>query len=58
MGKDFMRFKFRTNNKLPYNREINIPVCVISLSSVINKGDLYYPQFKLKNVFMKVKISN
>ena len=27
MGKDFMRFRFRTNNKLVYNKKINIPVC-------------------------------
>ena len=42
MGKDFMRFKFRTDDKLVFNREINIPVCVISLSGVIKKGDIYY----------------
>ena len=29
MGKDFMRFKFRTNDKLVYNKVVNIPVCVI-----------------------------
>ena len=29
IGKDFMRFKFRTDDKMVYNREINIPVCVI-----------------------------
>ena len=51
MGKDFMRFKFRINNKLPYNQKINIPVCVISLSSVIKKGCVYYPQFKLQKYF-------
>ena len=30
MGKDFMRFKFKANDKLPYNQKINVPVCVIS----------------------------
>ena len=29
------RFKFRTDDNLLYNKTINIPVCVISLSSVI-----------------------
>ena len=29
MGKDFMRFKFRTDNELVYNKKINIPNCVI-----------------------------
>ena len=37
MGKDFMRFKFKTDDNLVYNEKINIPVCVISLSSIIKK---------------------
>ena len=49
MGKDFVRFKFRTDNELVYNKKINIPVCVISLSCVVKKGDIYYPQFKLQD---------
>ena len=32
IGKDFNRFRFRTDNKLVYNRVVNISVCVISLS--------------------------
>ena len=48
MGRDCMRFRFRTNDKLVYNREFNVPVCVISISSVIKKGDWYYPQAKLQ----------
>ena len=51
MGKDFMRFKFRTNDKLVYNQKINIPVCAISIGVVIKKGDLYYPQIKLQKCF-------
>ena len=44
MGKDFMRVRFRTDDDLVYNKKINIPVCVISLSSIIKKGYTYYPQ--------------
>ena len=51
MGKDFMRFRFKTNDKLPYNQKINVPVCVVSMSSVIKKGDWYYPQIKLQECF-------
>ena len=47
LGADFMIFKFRTDDNLVYNKKINITVCAISLSSVIKKGDNYYPQFKL-----------
>ena len=51
MGKDFMRFKFRTNENLVYNKTVNIPVCVISLSCVVKRGNVYYPQFRLQRCF-------
>ena len=51
LGKDFVRFRFRIDDNLVYNEEINKPVCVISLSSVIKKGNIYYPQFKLQEFF-------
>ena len=53
MGKDFMTCKFRTNDRLSYNQKINIPVRVISISSVVKKGDLYYPQIELQKCFYK-----
>ena len=51
MGKDFMRFSFRTDDNLVYNQKITAKVCVISLSSVIKKGNIYYPQFRLQKCF-------
>ena len=54
MGKDFTRFKFRTDDKLLCNKKNNIPVCVISLTSIIKKGDIYYPQFKLQKCFVNI----
>ena len=48
---DIMKFKFKTNDDLPYNKKINIPVCVKSLSSIIKRGSTYYPNFKLQNCF-------
>ena len=58
MGKDFVRFKFKTDDNFAYNRKINISVCLISLSSVIKKGDIYYPQFKLQDCFYENELSN
>ena len=37
MGKDFSRFRFKTDDKFPYNKEISVAVCVISLSSVFEE---------------------
>ena len=49
--KDFMRFTFKTDEELVYNQRINIPVCVISLSCILKRGDVYYPQFRLQDCF-------
>ena len=51
MDKDFIRFKFRTDDELIYNKVVNIPVCVISLVCVVKKGDICYPQFRLQKTF-------
>ena len=51
LGKDFIRFRFRTDDNLVYNQKINIPVCVLSLNCIVKKGDVFYPQFKLRRCF-------
>ena len=51
LGNDFMIFKFRTDDNLPYNQKINVKVCVVSLSSVIKRRDTYYLQFRLQKYF-------
>ena len=51
LGNDFMRFKFRTDDNLVYNQKINVKVCVISLSSVVKRGNIYYPNFRLQKCF-------
>ena len=51
MGKDFTRFKFKTDDKLLYNKKINIAVCVISLSCVFEERNWYYPQVTLQECF-------
>ena len=50
MGKDFTTIKFKTNDDLPYNKKVNVAVCVISISSVFEKG-WYYPQIELQDCF-------
>ena len=51
LGKDFMRFKFKPDDNLVYNKKFNVPVCVISISSVVSKGDWQYPQIRLQECF-------
>ena len=50
MGRLFKRFKFKTVDDLPYNKKINVPVCVISIKSVFEQG-WYYPQTVLQECF-------
>ena len=53
-----MRFRFKTNDNLVYNKKINVPVCVISISSVLQERNWYYPQIELQDIFfMKTVIS-
>ena len=52
----FVRFRFKTDNNLVYNKRIDIPVCIISSSSIIKKGNNYYPNFKLQRCFLKKDI--
>ena len=54
-GNAFIRFKFRTDDNLVYNKKINIPVCAISLSSVVKKRCVYYPNFRLQKCFYEYK---
>ena len=49
---DIMKFKFRTDDNLVHNEKINIPVCLILLSSVIKRENNYYPNFRLKIMFL------
>ena len=53
---DLLKFKFRTNDNSVCNKIINIPICVISLSSVIKRKNNYYPNFKLKTYFYESEI--
>ena len=51
LGKDFIRFRFRTDDNFVYNQNITVKICVISLSSVIKRGNIFYPNFKLRDCF-------
>ena len=37
MGRDFTRFKFKSDDDLPCNIKINVPVCVISIDNVFEQ---------------------
>ena len=54
-NRSFVRFRFKTDDNLLYNKRINIPVYIISSSSIIKKGNNYYPNFKLQRCFFFFK---
>ena len=39
------------DDNLVFNQKINISIGVISLSCVVKRGEVYYPQFKLQDCF-------
>ena len=51
-SKHFMKIRFKTNDDLPpVNKIINIPVCVIIVSSIFKEDNEYHPQILLHNCF-------
>ena len=56
LNNDYLKFTLRTEDNLVYNEKINIPVCVISLSSIIKRKNNHYPSFKLKGCFYENEI--
>ena len=43
--------KFKTDDNLVYNKKINVPICIISICSVIKKEKIHYPIFRLQKCF-------
>ena len=43
--------KFKTSDDLPFNKKIKVSVCVISISSFFQCGEMYYPQIVLQDCF-------
>ena len=50
-SKDFMKIRFKTNGDLPLNKIINIPACVVIVSSIFKEGNEYHPQVLLHDCF-------
>ena len=48
-------FRFKTDDSLVYNKIINIPVCIISLNSIIGKEHAYHPVLKLQKCLYENK---
>ena len=51
-----MKFRFRTDDNLVYDEEINMPVVVISLSSAIKNKNTYYFNSILQKCFYEKDI--
>ena len=50
-SKDFMKIKFKTNDDLQLNKIMNIPICVITVSSIFKEDGEYHPQILLHDCF-------
>ena len=51
--KDVMKIRFESDNRLPLNKIMNVPVCVIIARSVFEKIDEFYPQVYLYSCCLK-----
>ena len=52
-----MRIKFKTSDYIIFNEIVNIPLCVIVVSSVFKENDGYYPQISLLDCFYEKDVS-
>ena len=50
-SKDFIKLRFKTNDDLPLNKIINIPVCVVIVSNIFKENNEYHPQALLHDCF-------
>ena len=50
-SKDFMKIKFKTNDDFPLNKIINVPVCVVFVSSVSKEDNKYFLSVLLHDCF-------
>ena len=53
--RDSMRIKFKASDDLPYNKMINMPVCLLIVSKENNS---YYPQVLLHDCFYEHENNN
>ena len=42
-SKDFIKIRFKINYDLPLDKIINIPVCVVIVSSIFKEDNKYHP---------------
>ena len=50
-----MRIKFATDDKLPVNKTIKIPIITILIRAVFHENNKYYPQVFEMDIYMKYK---
>ena len=50
-----MRIKFDTDDKLPVNKTIKIPIITILIRTVFHENNKYYPQVFEMDIYMKYK---
>ena len=54
-GKNFMKARFESNDDLPLNKILNIPMCIIIIRSVFEKDGKYYPHVLLYECLYEYK---
>ena len=49
--RDILKLTFKTSDDLPLDETINIPLCVIDVSSIFLEDNEYHPQISLYDCF-------
>ena len=55
--KEFMKVKFKSDDNLPLGKILSIHVCIITVKSVFQENNKYYPQVYLHECCMNLNIN-
>ena len=53
-GKDYMKIRFKSNDDLPLNKPIKLPLLTIIIRSIFSKDNKFYTQFFLDAAFYEL----
>ena len=52
---DFIKIKFESDDDLPLDKILSIPVCIITVTSVFQEDNNYFPQVYLHECLYEFK---
>ena len=52
--RDYMKIKFKSDDYIPLNKQLNFPAITVIISNIFEKNGKYYPQISLDECLYEV----